>query len=150
MQDSQQHHDPDFSTQRHSGMKWFQAIAGALVITGASLHPALAVTFHRMTIKPRLPRLTMPVPRTYSLHERAIKLQHLLHLATPPTLGKPISLGPAKPVIPGLADIEFESVFHIQASLQRNFYNGISLMPLKESNSLQPQTLMRQKSWCRL
>ena len=48
-------------------------------------------------------------PGLYTMQERAEALQRYLHLAFLPTLGQPITLTPAAPAVPGLAELDFHS-----------------------------------------
>ena len=48
-------------------------------------------------------------PGLYTMQERAEALQRYLHLAFLPTLGQPITLTPAAPAVPGVAELDFQS-----------------------------------------
>jgi hypothetical protein len=71
-----------------------------------ALSPATK-TSHRIVPK-QSPR-PGPVPRAYTMQQRAFAVQRVLNLPVTPTLGQPITLTPSAPFVAGLAELEFSN-----------------------------------------
>ena len=77
--------------------RWISAIALSVFATAASAAP--------LVINAQL--LHAPAPAVHPPAVSALAVQQFLHLQVIPTLGQPVSLTPAAPFVPGLAELDF-------------------------------------------